>query len=445
MRASASVLSMWIALGICRPSIANADEPIRCDLGPALAHRSRPQPLNDWRPASIGSIDSAKVPITVHWQQGVSLEYAKQILSYAEFAWNVEINQMKFRAPLPDHGIGGSDNLDIYVVTTLPHGVGGYTGFSNFADASLKTGYGYINISDVLLPAYIRGVVAHELFHTIQMAYTWWEEPPLLEGTATWVVDHVVPDEKYYWHYFPYFNSKPYHSLNYTSQTDAYQYGNALWFTYLDEHVGQGDGGFVRELFESLAKLPVDYRSHYFDTLKAQVGGDGAMQKLYSEFGFWRVELGSREDHRHFAKGSDWNLTVNPSIELTASPGLSTASGQESNGIEAYGQAIFSIARNTAKPIRSHFIFAGASTGDYSIGAVLRSPTGNSLIEPQAFKGGDPVTIDLEPASNVNEILFTVSYFGDTNTNLDLNQFPAKGFAYRLENSSAAEGQSIKN
>jgi len=436
MRTSAILLSLWTALDIWHPPVANAADVIQCNFRDSLADGNRKLPRNDWRPPSIGSFDSAKVPITVHWQKGVKEEYAKQILTYAEDAWDVEVNQMKFRAPLPDHGIGGSDNLDIYVVTTLPHGVGGYTGFSDFADATQKTVYGYINISNILEPAYIRGVVAHEFFHTIQMAYTWWEEAPLLEGTATWVVDHVVPDEKFYWHYFPYFNSKPYHSLNFTSQADAYQYGNALWFTYLDEHLGRGDGTVVRQLFETLAKLPVDYRSHYFETLKAQVGGDAAMQKIYAEFGFWRVALGSREDHKHFAKGADWNKSVDPTIEFNAPPGLTTGSGQGSNGIEPYGQAFFSVARDNLKPVRSHFTFAGTSSGDYSIGVILRSPTGNSLIEPQPFKGGNPITLDLEPASDVNEVLFAISYFGDANTDLDLNRFPAQGYVYQLDNTT---------
>ena len=406
-----------------------APQPPRCQ---ALSDAGSPTRglTNDARPPSVGSIDSTHMPLTIHYAAGVSLDYAHQILVAAEAAWQAEVNEMHFRPPLADGGLGGSDNLDIYIITTLAAGVGGYTGFSNFSDATMQTASAYIAVSDVLLPAYLRGAVAHEFFHTVQMAYRWWEEAPLLEGTATWVVNHVVPDEGYYWHYFPYMNWSPYRSLNYTSQSDAYQYGTALWFTFLDERFGAGDGAFIRRFWEILAGLAADTEPHYVLALTQLLGGREALRTAYVDFGIWRALLATRDDKHHFAHGAEWSKAVEPIYELSAEAGLATAAGEAGHALQPFGQALFSVAKRAGSSTR--FTVTPNGNGDFNLAAVVRGATASTYVPSQTFRGGVPASMDVPAVAGQAEVIFVLSYFGDE-TDLDLELTPERSFNYQLE------------
>ncbi|MCE5251119.1 hypothetical protein LLG96_12955, partial [bacterium] len=50
-------------------------------------------------------------------------DYIDSTLVYLEYAWNLEVNQLGYEEPLSDDGIGGGDEIDIYI---LDFGKGGY-------------------------------------------------------------------------------------------------------------------------------------------------------------------------------------------------------------------------------------------------------------------------------------------------------------------------------
>ena len=163
------------------------------------------------RPHADTSLASSEFPLTIHWPLAVTEDYAKEILGYAEASWRKQFIEMGFSVPHGDGALGGTSNLDIYLTTELDPGIGGYAGFSGFNEETPRQdAFGYLVINNNIDPRIRRFVVAHEMFHLSQMAYDWWEDLSFMEASATWIVDHVFPDEDIYWRYFPFFNAEPY-------------------------------------------------------------------------------------------------------------------------------------------------------------------------------------------------------------------------------------------
>ena len=265
------------------------------------------------RPGFDFSMSSSNHPIVVHATAATSEDYAQRILSYADKSWDVIVDQMKFRAPRPDHADDADPRIDIYIRGDLTPGVGGYTGFSGFYEETPEAdAYGYLVIADQLKDTYIRGVVAHEFFHLVQMSYDWFEHPGFMEATAVWVTDHVFDDENFYQNYYAYYNKSPFQSLDKISLADPYQYGAGLWFQFLDERFGQGNGGIVKTIWEFSSQETMDTEPDYFDAMTTLLGGDQSLKSAFHEFGRWRLSVGSRAGDEHLREAAAWPDRVIP-------------------------------------------------------------------------------------------------------------------------------------
>jgi hypothetical protein len=271
------------------------------------------------RPHADASLASTEFPLTVHWPVAVTEEYAKEILGYAEASWRKQFVEMGFTLPHTDGMLGGSSNLDIYLTTDLDPGIGGYAGFSGFNEETPRQdAYGYLVINNNIDPRIRRFVVAHEMFHLSQIAYDWWEDLSFMEASATWIVDHVFPDENIYWRYFPFFNAEPYTTLDYISIKNPYQYGAALFTTFLDEKYGRGDGQFIRKIWEGSIQNDIDNEPDFLDSLEAELGAGVTLEDAYAEFGIWRLLTGSRSASGYFREGALWDQRVDPWMEYSA-------------------------------------------------------------------------------------------------------------------------------
>ena len=260
------------------------------------------------RPPAVASIDSQSLPLRVHYQENVSIEYAQTILNTAEIAWTKMFVEMAFLEPLADKGEGGSKAFDLYIVTNLQAGIGGYTSFSGFnEDTPRQDAFGFTVFAHDLKTKYLRGVVAHELFHASQMAYDWWEDIAFMEASATWIVDHVFDDENLYWKYYSYYNRQPWKALDFISLADPYQYGSGMFLQFLDERYGSGDGSFVRLIWENSVQNDMINEPDYFDAIEDLLLERGSsFDAAFHEFGSWRFFVGTRDDGRHFAEGAEW-------------------------------------------------------------------------------------------------------------------------------------------
>ncbi len=269
------------------------------------------------RPNADASLSSKDFPLTIHWPAAVSEDYAREILAYAEASWRKQFFEMGFILPLPDGNLGGSSNLDIYLSTDLDPGIGGYAGFSGYNEETPRQdAFGYLVINNNIDPRIRRFVVAHEMFHLSQMAYDWWEDLSFMEASATWIVDHVFPDENIYWRYFPFFNAEPYTALDYISIKNPYQYGAALFTTFLDESYGQGDGQLIRKIWEGSIQNDIDNEPDFLDSIESILGPGLPMKDIYTAFGTWRLLTGSRSKYGLFREGTLWDERLDPWLEF---------------------------------------------------------------------------------------------------------------------------------
>lgn len=299
------------------------------------------------RPPTAGHADSERFPLRIHWAEGVDQAYCLTMLKTAEVAWERMFNEMGFMAPLSDLGEGGSHAFDVYIVTNLQPGIGGYTSFSGFnEDTPHADAYGYVVFAHDLKPRYLRGVVAHELFHASQMAYDWWEDVSFMEASSTWIVDHVFDDEDLYWKYYSWYNRQPWKALDFISLADPYQYGAGMFLQFLDEHYGQGDGSFVRAVWElSVQNDPIN-EPDFFDAIDALLKQQGqSFEKAFHDFGTWRVLVGPMDDSRHFAEGSTWGpeMAVPLAADLAWDGLQKPESGRLEHPLQPYSHAFFRV------------------------------------------------------------------------------------------------------
>ncbi len=283
----------------------------------ALLERLTSPGIAGVRPPEVGFLDSESLPIRVHYSEGVTVDYARQILGYAEDSWRAEFEVMGFLPPHADGGEGGSDAFDFYIVTTLQPGIGGYTSFSGFFSPTPRAdAYGYTVLAHDLKAPYIRGVVAHELSHGSQMAYDWWEHVSAMEGSATWIIEHVFPDEDFYWRYFVYYNRKPWQALNFISLADPYQYGSGMFLMFLDEHYGDGTGAFVRRIWEYSVQDDYNNEPDYLDAIDQLLADQGGLHEAFHLFAEWRILLGSHDDGQHFRESGIWGQAMDPALDF---------------------------------------------------------------------------------------------------------------------------------
>ena len=125
-------------------------------------------------------------------------DYVDSTLVYLEYAWNLQVDELGYGAPLSDNGVGGGDEVDVYIENftnsygvTIPDQVidGTATSYckidNDFAESQYAV-HGY----DAL-----RVTTAHEFFHVIHFSYLynfnliWW-----MEQSAVWMEDRAWDD-----------------------------------------------------------------------------------------------------------------------------------------------------------------------------------------------------------------------------------------------------------
>lgn len=394
--------------------------------------------LTGQRPAAVGVVESRHLPVRVHYQAGVTEEHAKEILEISEISWDRMFREMGFRAPLADFGEGGSDAYDVYVVTDLPNGVGGYTGFSGFDESTTRAdAYGYTVVADDLRPQYIRGVVAHELFHASQMAYDWWEHISFMEGSSTWIVDQVFPDEDFYWRYFTYYNKKPWQALNFISLADPYQYGTGMFLTYLDEKYGEGDGAFLREVWEHAEQDDFTNEPDYLDVMDEMLEARGGLKTAFHEFAEWRLIVGTRDDGEHFREGGTWTELIDPWLDFD---GAAPGKGVQTSLVQPLQPFSHAFIRLTSmadgwSPVRFR-----AETEEVVDARIYWTVLAEGLrCEGEGMTGRSRAEASVDPtcggrlaAGAPREVLIALSHFGDEMFDADTSTWHPTPYRWRL-------------
>ncbi len=285
-------------------------------------------------PPSIGSVASSRWPLRVHYPSDDLADRAETVLELAEYAWEVEVEQLGFAAPVPDGNSGGDDRLDIYLASYDWTGGGAYTQ-PTYWDVDptdeVQSCPAYIVLYEALEENLLPVYVAHELNHACQCAMDFQELTWAWETTATFVEDFVFDDVNDYYGYIPFFQAYPEQSLVYfdTSPPYAiYPYGATIFVRFLDEAVGTDDGNLVVELWEQTSQPGPTNEPDILDAVQSVATDRGwkGLEEVYGLFSLWRYFVGPNSDGAHFDEGADWtDANTGLSSVPTVSSQFSTA------------------------------------------------------------------------------------------------------------------------
>ena len=181
-------------------------------------------------------------------------DYAETALREFENVYNVENNQLGWRNAASDGTLGGGNGMvDVYLANVGPSGAFGYaavdpnqSGRSRFAYLVMDNDYaeeafkqrGY---SDFLAPLQV--TAAHEYNHVLQYTYDTFQDPWLLEATATWMEDKVYDEVNDYRLYVDTFAQRPAQPVTQfngpeTGDTNDKVYGDSVLLRWIDERFG---------------------------------------------------------------------------------------------------------------------------------------------------------------------------------------------------------------
>jgi hypothetical protein len=144
-------------------------------------------------------------------------------------------------------------------------------------------------------------VTAHEVYHTIHIAYDRFESASLFEMLSTWFQDRAYDSYNLHYDFVSLFFRQPQRGL--FSQF----YTNVPWAIYLAEKYGDG---ILRETLEEAAIVSgPDPRAAFDASLQAFAGI--SFLDAFTDFGTFNFFVGGRDDGEHYSEGAAYrSVTV---------------------------------------------------------------------------------------------------------------------------------------
>ncbi len=287
------------------------------DSGRASASFAEPDP---YRPETVGYIDSATLPIRVHYRQAGDADRAETLLlPVAEEVWVAEIEQMGWPAPPADFGLGGDDRYDIYLTNEDTYGGAWTWGTGSDVDSTdgLFSQSSFIALDDRwITDEDLPDFVAHEFNHALQYTVDGWEQTLFVwESTATAVEDLVYDDTNLYAIDIDDFQALPWISVlsdSYSAEVKAYndysyyEYGGVIFSLFVEQRYGANDGLKLLELWMNLAQGGRGPEPDFVDAMGELAGDRAAFADVFLEFATWRMFASTDDDGAHFEEGSLW-------------------------------------------------------------------------------------------------------------------------------------------
>lgn len=296
------------------------------DAGFDSAAFAEPDP---YRPAEAGYVDSATLPIRVHYRREQDAERAETVLlPIAEEVWRTEVETMGWPAPPADFGLGGDDRYDYYLTNEETYGGAWTWGTGDDVDGTdawfSQSSFIALDdrwITDEDMPDFVSHEFNHALQYTIDGAertlFVW-------ESTAEAMEDLVYDDTNLYMIDIGDFQSLPWISVlfdSYSAEVKAYndysyyEYGGSIFGLYVEQHFGSNDGTTLLRMWEDLAQGGRGPEPDFVDAMGELAGDRAAFADTYREFAVWRMFAGAHDDGAHFEEGALWP----PEAEVTLS------------------------------------------------------------------------------------------------------------------------------
>lgn len=250
------IISLFICVNYSFAQINTTDSPhgfVKCGTADLLNNPvAFAAKISQSRPNRQLSALSSLNHFRVHWDStGVNApnktdadhnnrpDYVDSTLVYLEYSWDLIVNKLGYAEPLSDDGLGGGNEVDLYLTNfnyyglTMPDNLtqstSAYMEIDNdFSDATMFATIGY---------AAVRVTTAHEFFHVVHfryysyMTFLWW-----MEQSAVWMEDRSWDDVNDYLSYLRLFFDAPTTPLN--ENNTNFKYGAGIWVMYLAKKFG---------------------------------------------------------------------------------------------------------------------------------------------------------------------------------------------------------------
>ncbi len=181
-------------------------------------------------------------------------DYVEKVLAVAEHVHTVENEELGWKEPVSDGGLGGGRGLTDIYLTEIGGSIFGYT--SPDTKQATKENpvprhlHAYMVLDNDYSPFEFPGTsatddlevtIAHEYNHVLQFGYDAFQDPWFAEASAVWMEDQVYGEVNDYVHYLPRWVRR--YDTPLTANTIK-EYGSAVWNDWLTQRYGPG---FVRQ------------------------------------------------------------------------------------------------------------------------------------------------------------------------------------------------------
>ncbi len=254
------------------------------------------------------SLASASYPVLVHYRDDAELESARAIVGALEQSWQFETESLGFLPPVSDQSTcGPDDGFDVFVWRTFRGGVADViaeepsTAWNDYRAYVIVDPWGPYGGEN------LEPFVAHELNHSMQAAYDWYETPIFFEMTSQFVEEVVYDGADDYRDYFYDYQGNPDWAFDYNDNYQtSYFYGASLYLFYLRDGVFGGEPSFISEIWDRSRNPAGENEPDFEDALESvlQQRHGVSFQDTLIEFARWRYFTGARDDGRHFEEGS---------------------------------------------------------------------------------------------------------------------------------------------
>ena len=308
-----AITTTVLCLAAVWPASKPASAPPDPGSAPARAGRSDADPCGTWkqldgrrdgehmvaavRPPN-GPQQVASAHFVVHYADDSLDTYAQSVSDAAERAYRVAVDTLSHITPVPDGTAGGDARIDIYLRDyTVMGSAYGTTYFGDPAGSPYPNSYTcWVELVDTMTTPRRVSVTAHEVYHTIHIAYDRFEASTVFEMLATWFQDRVYDQYNLHYDFARLFFRQPQRGL--FSQF----YTNVPWAIYLSEKYGDG---ILRETLEECAAVPGPNAREAFDAALQSVAGRSFVDE-FIDFGTFNFFVAGRDDGQHYSEGTEY-------------------------------------------------------------------------------------------------------------------------------------------
>ena len=254
----------------------------------------------------------------VEWDGNtVSEAVAENFLAALEHSWEVEVEELGWRAP------DGSDDYLMLTFISDDDWGGAYTTVDMCNGELLP--YIVASSGSFAGGTWYQDMACHEFNHAMQFGYSYAHEFWWWEATATYIEDDVYPTHEGWSPYISGYTQNPWMAMNANSDYDydrfMHMYGMAIFGFYLDQHVGGED--IVRQTWAATEGSYQQY-STTLEDLSEELGFD--WDEAYEGFMIANTVM-DYDDRQYYP-----NLDIERTVGSLPSDGESSENAPESLG-----------------------------------------------------------------------------------------------------------------